>query len=237
MTNAQIQQKRLIEAILDNAPARVRLSIDAGADPNVVDHDAHDIWRLFSSAKTIGSFPLYEAVSQASKRSDMHDDVAVIEKLLQHGAQVNQVDDLGYSAAHVASSLRNEPALRVLMANGADLSLCSTKGYTPIHTAIFGKAGACLNLMLSALQGQDSRYSPVNLAGGVGISPLAYAKKLGRHEMSAMIESHLAMHAVTQLLDSVQLNRLAAKTIPEVPPASSLPGPDSPSPARAPHFF
>lgn len=205
MENQRTAQRHLFEDILDNDPARVRMSIESGANPNAVDHDVLDLWRLFSFDKLTGSFPLYEAVHLASKRKTGNDDVEVIRILLQYGANVNQVDDSGYSATHKAAALNNTQALTLLINSGADLNMRSEKGYTPIHTAIYGEAESCVRILLA-------RGASINCINVAGLSSLQYAKKLGRNDIGAMIESHVAMQTINNMMDTIGMSGIVSGT-------------------------
>ncbi|CAN0545094.1 unnamed protein product, partial [Ectocarpus sp. 8 AP-2014] len=107
-----------------------RLFLKAGADPNV----RFGKYRKFS--------PLYLARVRSS---------AMMRALLQHGANVNSSDDLGFTPLHWAAKVDASAGIDVLVEAGADLEASSSgvtlsqlicfsnafDGITPLHIAAY----------------------------------------------------------------------------------------------------
>ncbi len=195
MLNNENTVMSLIEAVFDNDRDLALKALREGANPNIKDHDHAGLWRLFN-LKCTGSFLLYEAVNLGSRNSRRKRDTGVIEALLEHKANVNMTDDEGFSATHQAASMNNADVLAVLLAHGADVNIKSKKGYTPLHTAIYGEADACVEMLLNA--GANSDLHTVG-----GLDCMQYALLLQRKDMIALLESHTALRAMTQVLDSI----------------------------------
>ena len=94
--------------------------LEKGADPNIADKE--------------GFTALSKAVSTDRDR--------VVTLLVSAGAAVNQASDSGYSALHVAAvnnvlngPIRCPSIVRTLLDAGADLSLRTSTGKTPLHFA------------------------------------------------------------------------------------------------------
>ncbi len=95
----------------------VRLLLDAGADPN--------------ARKNRGATPLIDA-SQENHRNP-----AVLETLIEGGADPNVFDDGQYSPLHWAASRSVSPdAIEVLIACGADPNARGVSGFSPLHMAL-----------------------------------------------------------------------------------------------------
>jgi ankyrin repeat protein len=92
----------------------VRVLLEHGADVNALDKDKKRSPLLCS----IGS-----------------EKVEIVRMILKKGAKVNQVDSEGYTALHEASMRGNGPIVKELLDYGADRSLKTSKGKTPLELA------------------------------------------------------------------------------------------------------
>ena len=67
----------------------------------------------------------------------------VAQFLLEHvdGKKINNIDDSGNTALHIAASRHNPDMIQLLLSNGAadSLSITNKMGFTPLHLAILGK--------------------------------------------------------------------------------------------------
>jgi len=64
-----------------------------------------------------------------------YDHVPVIEQLLAAGAEIDGVNNTGFSALHHAAEAGSPDAARVLIAHGADVGLTNFAGRAPVETA------------------------------------------------------------------------------------------------------
>lgn len=147
---------RLIHIAADRRhPAIVKILLERGADPNVVDRD--------------GWTPLFQAVSELSLRSDdqrargleivglllaakadpgsgsslplaeaaVRGNIEAVRVLLDNGAQVDQGDPRYASTALIAAVNGPQPEIvRLLVAAGADVNQGDSRGQTPLIRAI-----------------------------------------------------------------------------------------------------
>jgi len=127
----------------------VELLFEFGADPNIEERHG---WR-----------PLHAAVEKGHIR--------VVQRILEHEkANVNVRNSLGFTACYLAARFNNPKMLRFLLENGADSSLASENGWTPILGACQKDMGhiECVKILLE--HGADP--SSVN-SNGVGALYLA----------------------------------------------------------------
>lgn len=89
-------------------------------------------------------------------------DVALIDLLLAHGADITSVDTNGDTALHVmARNLHQVEAARFLVSKGADVTVVNAKGNTPVHEVMRG-----LLRMKRPTRGQ--KYESVRLTAQLG---------------------------------------------------------------------
>ncbi|ETW07916.1 hypothetical protein H310_02322 [Aphanomyces invadans] len=92
--------------------------------------------RGLSSATTADTSSIEELqLLQRAARKGRHDLVA---SLIMNGADINETDSNGHTAAHQAARNGHIKVLEVLHALGADLNKCSLRGVSIAHQAAFG---------------------------------------------------------------------------------------------------
>lgn len=111
----------------------VKVLLDAGADPNMID----DVERS----------PLHYAAK--------HGNGSVVELLLTHGADPNKADQDEWRPLHcaVANGIGrqdNEEAVQNLLAAGADPNLADSLGNTPTHTSVLFRRETAMEALLDA---------------------------------------------------------------------------------------
>jgi ankyrin repeat protein len=79
----------------------------------------------------------------------MHGFPQLTERLLNHSANVNQVDDKGMSAAHWAAAAGHDDVLRVLFDRGADLLATDKHGRSLLHHGALGGSRLAILMALS----------------------------------------------------------------------------------------
>ena len=114
-----------------------RVLLDAGADVNA----AGILGTPLHAAARYGSVPLIDMLLDAGARADAVDELgntplhfagtfAAAERLIQAGANVNVQNKNGVTPLHVAASLLDVEQIKLLLANGADPKLCTTRRAT-----------------------------------------------------------------------------------------------------------
>ena len=130
-----------------------------------------------SKVDIIGKYPLGSPLLAAIKRENM----PVVVKLLEHGADVNICDDNGNTPLHVAiDKNRIDIVKKLLEVSGVDVEMRNDAGDTPIHRAVSCKNDFALDALINA--GAD-----VNIKDAVGDTPLHRAINFGNLEMVNML--------------------------------------------------
>lgn len=181
----------LLDGILQCDPDKVRAALLRGASVSCRDRDAPKIWRL-ASLELRGSFPLYEAALFTSGQRGSKNGREIVSLLLDAGAPIDMANDKGYVALHQAALSNNAEVVSVLIERGADINARSLRGYTPLHTAVFGHAPQALCSLLSA-------GARVDLVNDKGLDVMAYAEKLVRSDMLALLHSHASASLIRKL--------------------------------------
>jgi ankyrin repeat protein len=109
-----LDQTPLLAAISQNQLACAQQLVTAGADVNLADHAG---WTPLIHAAYFGS------------------DTQIITLLIEHGAKVNAQNDRGLTALYLASAAGHEPQVQLLLSKGADSTIASKSGYTPLQVA------------------------------------------------------------------------------------------------------
>jgi len=109
-----LDQTALIAAVSHNSIDCVRLLLDHGADPKITDNAG---WTPLIFAAYFGG-------------SD-----EMLNLLLDRGAQINAQNDRGITALYLASASGHAPQVQLLLARGADRTIASKAGYTPLRVA------------------------------------------------------------------------------------------------------
>ncbi len=114
---AQSAQDRLWDAAIAGDTAAMIQALADGADVNALDTRTNPNGR------------------RALNWAAWYNHVSVIEALLAHGAEIDAVNNTGFSALHHAAEAGSPDAARALLARGADPSLTNFSGRGPIETA------------------------------------------------------------------------------------------------------
>ncbi|XP_059146009.1 putative ankyrin repeat protein RF_0381 [Physella acuta] len=124
------------------------------------------------SCDTNGDFPLLLAVKN-------YDSLEITEALLQAGANVNQLNNDGVSALHVAAQSRSLSKVKLLLAQGSDVNIKTTTEQTPLQYAFSSPDPQIIQHLVE--QGAS-----VNVVDYRGNTPLLLASSL---ENDAVIKS------------------------------------------------
>lgn len=162
----------LVLAAFDNGKNReaAQLLLAAGANPNSVDPDNM-------------SSPLFHAAGWGSD--------ALVEQLLEAGANPNRIIEKGVTPLHYAAIFGSNQAVRLLLEHGADPNGRDVYGLMPLHWAAWrGSAEKCA-LLLAAGAPPDlpdnEGFTPLLLAADQGHAPaLAAILKTASPELKAM---------------------------------------------------
>jgi ankyrin repeat protein len=109
-----VDQTALIAAAGKDHLDIVQLLLDRGARPDITDPAG---WTALLHATYFGARP------------------ELLSLLVQKGANVNAQNDRGATALYLAAASGREPTVRRLLALGADPSLATRSGYTPLRAA------------------------------------------------------------------------------------------------------
>lgn len=121
-----LDQTALIGAVSHKQLLAVKLLLNSGANPNLPDQ--------------AGWTPLIHAVYSGA-------DPDLLGILLDAGAEVNKPNDRGITALYLASVGGREEQVRYLLSRGADRSLASKAGYTPLKIAQLKGLEKIVNLL------------------------------------------------------------------------------------------
>jgi ankyrin repeat protein len=109
-----------------HAPAIMRELLAAGADPRMT---AADKTTALMAAAGVGN----EQYRSAGRRQvNAEDTIAALKIALEHGPDVNSVNDAGQTAIHGAAKTRSIVAIRFLMESGGRTDVRDKDGRTPI---------------------------------------------------------------------------------------------------------
>jgi ankyrin repeat protein len=72
--------------------------------------------------------------------------VAIVEQLLQHGAEVNAIDNEGWNSLHFAAYHNHPAVIEVLLQYRADIYAEDKHGKTPFHVAHLKESHAVIDL-------------------------------------------------------------------------------------------
>jgi uncharacterized protein len=107
-------QTALIAATSHNQLEELQLLLQHGADPKIADN--------------AGWAPLHYAAWSGSG-------TVIISALLDHGADINQRNDRGITPLYFAAATGHDSQVTFLLQKGADRSIASKNGYTPLRVA------------------------------------------------------------------------------------------------------
>lgn len=109
-----LEQTALLAAVSHNQLEEVKLLLARGADPNLADNAG---WTPLHYAAWFGS------------------GTVILTELLDHGARIDARNDRGITPLYFAAATGHDPQVRLLLARGADRSIASNSGYTPLRVA------------------------------------------------------------------------------------------------------
>lgn len=126
---------RLVRAATRDEPELARLVLRRGADPNTP--------TALQTAVTRGYTRVVQELLEAGARTESHlyeaalqDHAVIIRLLAKHGAELNAIDPAtGTTALYSAASLGHLEAVTALLELGADPTLKSNSGRTPLQAA------------------------------------------------------------------------------------------------------
>ncbi|GFS40882.1 ankyrin repeat and SOCS box protein 3 [Nephila pilipes] len=139
-----------------NANAFVRLLLQHGADPNILDNEEDS--------------PLLEAVRNANRY--------VVEQLVLSGANVNATDCSKWSPLHEAAANKDPNLLQLLLSNEACIDVQDECGMTPIFTAAQHGCKNCLQELLHVAK-ERNQEQIVNIGAEDWATPLMIAAQQG----------------------------------------------------------
>ncbi len=140
----------------------VKLLLNQGADANIADNDGKT---SLSAACTIRIY------------------IDIVELLLNWGADVNRADNYGQTALSWVCIYNLCPTAELLLNWGADVNKANNIGCAPLHNAcFFGKP--LVELLLN-------HGAAINIVNKKGETPLSIAKKREKHDVVAILISHL----------------------------------------------
>jgi ankyrin repeat protein len=115
----QKMNRELLDAANTGKLKKVKLLLETGADINAENEYKDTALHYNVSAFETDMFP---------KKTKL----AMAEMLIEYGANVNAQNSLHYTPAHYAARSGNRPMLELLAKNGADFTLKSSAGRTPL---------------------------------------------------------------------------------------------------------
>jgi ankyrin repeat protein len=144
----------------------MRALVQAGGDPNALEHDRYDMATIAAVADDVPTLKLALALGNSAKNvTSRYDGTALI------------------AAAH----LGHDEVVRVLIAAGAPLDHVNNLGWTAlIESIVLGDGGPRHLATLKALVDAGAN---VNLADRSGTTPLALARGRGYRPMVAVLET------------------------------------------------
>ncbi|KAJ1466196.1 ankyrin repeat-containing domain protein [Baffinella frigidus] len=108
------------------------------------------------------------------------DDIEIVKMLLDHGAKVEMVSDIGGTPLMSACAAGNVDIAALLLDRGASVSSLTGDGSTPLHTAVSSGDRNVVELLLS--RGADT-----NATDDQNLDPLGVAESVGMTIITDMI--------------------------------------------------
>ena len=172
---------------------------------------SHSNWPTLNSRDDRGLTVLHVA--------SLYGQVAVVDFLLEHGANVNDADADGVTPLHCASSRGHQNTLLLLLHAEADLNLSDTRGNTPLHLAADHGHDGCVKALLYFAE-QMRLVININAPNFTGDTPLHHASKWGYAGIVEILLEHGANKAATNrrgltplgVAHSTHVSRLLEKT-------------------------
>ena len=156
----------LVTAVSEKYPTAAGFLLDQGADPNfhetyenkaplqvaVKEHDTDIIRLLLSKGATLeslGNTPHNRTVLMES------DSIEVTDCLLDFGPDLDQVDDMGYTALHLAVEKGYADIVAELLRRGANPNIANIHGRTPAFMAVNTLSINCSRELFNPIYGVD----------------------------------------------------------------------------------
>ena len=119
-----------------------------------------------------------------------HASLALIEMMLENGVNLFQTDADGISALDTAIKFKHKPFIALCIQKGFDLNSTKRKsGITPVMLAACFSDTEMMQMLLDAGGKMD-------ITDAAGMTPVAYARKLGQREMQTFLEERGATQAL-----------------------------------------
>lgn len=186
-------------AVRSGSAEIVRLLLEAGADPDT---------RVNVKTESICNAPLLSTATAL-------DNLEIVEILLAAGARIDEPDDSGLTALHIASFMGIERLVDLLIDRGAGLESRDEAGYTPLMMAAnAGKTGCVQRLLAAGAQpnaADNDQSTPImfaaqhgyleivqlllasgadpSMTGTHGLDAIAFAQKNGHAEVEKMLRA------------------------------------------------
>ena len=145
-------QTPLLAAVSQTQIACVTQLLDKGADVNLADGAG---WSPLIHAAYFGG------------------DTTLLTLLLDRGAKVNAQNNRGLTALYLASAAGHEPTVELLLKHGADPSIATQSGYTPLRVAQMRGLTRIVALLEGAGARPDAPVPPATQSGAVSGSGAA----------------------------------------------------------------
>ncbi|KAL2075283.1 hypothetical protein VTL71DRAFT_226 [Oculimacula yallundae] len=192
-------------AVVDGEPGMVQKLLERGADPNLVCErsgrsplhlacqmqDLDDVKMLLDAGADVHLATKRGSILQSAAIGDDDYCVAVIEKIIESGAEVNAKTVGPYGTAlHAAAVAGNVAAATCLLENGADVHIKTGHFGSVLQAAAFKGSFALIRLLLK--HGAD-----VNMVGGRYRTALQAACVAGREKTAKLLLDHSADANIT----------------------------------------
>lgn len=145
----------------------MRLLVEAGANPNALEQDRYDMVTIAAVANDVATLKLaLKLGNRATNITSRYDGTAliaaahlghaeVVETLIQAGAPLDHVNNLGWTALIESIVLgdggpRHVATLRALIAAGANVNLADRRGQTPLTLAKQQRYAAMVEILVAA---------------------------------------------------------------------------------------
>ena len=115
----------------------------------------------------------------------------LLEKMLEHGADVAAANDDGYTALHAAVANGRGETIKLLVAHHADVNVRSKEGVTPLHVAALRGEARGIEQLLALGASTESRLAP-EARVNCGETPLFWAVAAGSKNAVRCLVKHQA---------------------------------------------
>jgi len=123
--------------------------------------------------------PLSMAIGEPAARRLPETSARLVELLCSHGANVSETNRHGASCLQLAAECGNVPAMKVLIAHGAQVNARNTEGQTPIFGAVVFDSHVPARDRVQAIEYLASQRADVNATDDKGMHPIDFAFRNG----------------------------------------------------------